>query len=314
MHVIVTATCIVALLVIGGPMLLLGILSDSVVAAVATAVLLLPLFTMFTLQMYPQYVSKTAFGIHSALLASWSLAFSFALVGWWLGNKVLLVVSCAGFALFCLMIVTVWALSIRLFIKSLGSSDEHVRALAKKFKTTLLGLLGIVIMFVLLLGYLLHVNRNYAQEVAMPIEKRLIAGGATKICEINDNGKSSMGSREPYYAPFFEFKGSQEQVMSLLKDSFEEAGYRFSKASVENRGNLGVADAYIDSWYFNDIARQQPFTELEDGIIHIEGYWLKPGELVDGRCKKDAIRTVTNTSDSNATVFSVHVKLPRFKG
>lgn len=103
----------------------------------------------------------------------------------------------------------------------------------------------------LIVAIVLYVGYNPAKESAKPIEAALVQAGAVKKCETGSPGKGP-DSSSPWYQASYEVYGDTNATISLLYTVAQKNGHSLTHASLENRGPIKVADAYIDKWYFDN--------------------------------------------------------------
>ena len=110
----------------------------------------------------------------------------------------------------------------------------------------LLILLCAVIVAVPILFYLYNYSflspRNYAQEVAQPIEDALVKAGAVKQCSSGDNGRG-VDNDKPNYAGWYILTASKDEATKLIKRVGDENGY----ALVHQSSPYDYIDWYSDS-------------------------------------------------------------------
>jgi len=108
---------------------------------------------------------------------------------------------------------------------------------------------------------------NYAQEVAEPFEKGLMARGASRVSSGGDAGRG-LDNREPYYDATFRLAGTRDRAEELVSAVAKEDGYTLTHASPQSRGHLdAVADIYINDWYFDITSKKSTFPDLQDGPV-----------------------------------------------
>lgn len=148
--------------------------------------------------------------------------------------------------------------------------------------------------------------RNRAADIAAPLEKSLVAAGATRECGGGAPGRGP-DNTEPYYGVTYDVQMSKDDVISLMYRVAKDNGYNLTHASPSNRtGHLtSIADIYIDQWYFDD-SKQQPYGDIEAGPI-------KLSSTVEGPGQSHECRTTGDTIQPGHAWISFGVRLPSFK-
>lgn len=167
--------------------------------------------------------------------------------------------------------------------------------LAKKRTAKVLAVLLLVA--VAALAWLLLTPKNYAQEVASPIEQSLIKEGAVKQGGGGNDGRG-IDNRVPYYDSSFTISKNREETLKIVNKVATENGYSLKQGSPQDRGWLGaVADVYIENWYFDTNNKSSPYSDLEAGEVKLA---FKLGDE-------------DNPDPENSTTVRLSVKLPSFK-
>lgn len=140
-------------------------------------------------------------------------------------------------------------------------------------------------------------TRNYAEEVASPINDALAKAGGVKKLGGGNNGRLS-DNKIPYYDSVYEIAMDRNAALSLVNKIARDNGYSLKHASSTNKGPLdAVADIYIDNWYFDDTSKKSSFADLEDGPVELT---VKFGD----EDKPDS---------SGHTTVRISINLPAFK-
>ena len=144
-------------------------------------------------------------------------------------------------------------------------------------------------------------QKNLAAEVAAPIERELIAGGAKKTCYRDNNGKD-LYKNPPYYYAQYEISGDSDQVAVYIKKSLQKAGYSLVD------GKLPPNPA--DNLFYEDITKDSPFADLEPGKIDVSVIIFGSSDTIDNPF---CVVQEQNTPPSDHRVVRVSVGLPKFK-
>src|SRR6476469_8699350 len=96
-------------------------------------------------------------------------------------------------------------------------------------------LLGVALVILGFFVYNFLSPRNYAAEVARPIEEGLIKAGAVKVCADGDSGRG-IDNRVPHYGSTFEMHASRDVAVAIMQRVATDTGYHITHASTENRG------------------------------------------------------------------------------
>lgn len=86
-------------------------------------------------------------------------------------------------------------------------------------------------------GSLAVVFRNYAAEVAEPLESGLIDSGAKKVCSTGDNGKG-LSNRNPWYNVKFETNLNKEKAIETIREVAQANGYSLQEIFAPNGENV----------------------------------------------------------------------------
>lgn len=159
------------------------------------------------------------------------------------------------------------------------------------------------LIFVVLGGYYLvkSTTGNYAEDVAAPFDKALVAAGATKGCISGTNGRG-LDSREPRYQAVYDVPLDQEKAKNLVYETASAQGYSLKQASVDQRGPIAVADQFVDKWHYDSTSKTSTYRDLKDGNVELSF-------VIDDASSSYKCGNVP----SNHTVVLVKVTLPSFK-
>ncbi|HET9412036.1 MAG TPA: hypothetical protein VFO38_04255 [Candidatus Saccharimonadales bacterium] len=163
-------------------------------------------------------------------------------------------------------------------------------------KTKLTILLAVTISLATSALLWLHFNRNYAEELALPLEKTLIANGAIKKCARGDAGRSP-DSSEPWYEARFQLSINKGEAVALINKVAENNGFR-----------LTHSDSPYESieWFTDQESKPNPYQDLEGGKIRLNINTYndtqdKPLDCFDGTKLQ---------GDSTKTALSLSISLP----
>jgi hypothetical protein len=93
----------------------------------------------------------------------------------------------------------------------------------------------------------------------------------------------------------------EKQAIELANKAANEGGYTLTHASPTNRGHLGVADIYIDDWYYSD--KTSTYSDLENGKIELAMTVNAEGD--NTTCGNPPLAI-----DSEHSVIGINVRLP----
>lgn len=142
-------------------------------------------------------------------------------------------------------------------------------------------------------------SRNYAEEAAKPLEESLIKSGASKISASGDPGHGPDNIR-PWYDASFSVNLSRPKAVDLIEKIAKNNGYTLHHATPQDRGHLGgVADKYIDNWYFDDMSKKADYQGLQEGNVEL--------------AMAVNYEQVAGEPDMTPTTIRLQVGLPRFK-
>ncbi len=109
---------------------------------------------------------------------------------------------------------------------------------------------------------------NRAEEVAKPIEIKLAEAGAIKVCATG-NGGWGVDNKRPWHDATYKVAVGVEKARELALSAARDSGYSLAQAKPGNNGDLGVADVYLDAWWFDTTSKQTSFSELERGPVRL---------------------------------------------
>lgn len=147
-------------------------------------------------------------------------------------------------------------------------------------------------------------TRNYAKEIAKPIEKALVEARARKVCETGDNGRG-WDNKAPWYGATYLLQSNKDEAIQLIYEVAKKDGYNLEHATPTNRGKLdAVADVYINDWYFDITSKKNPYKELDSGNAELSISVRGDGTKIS--CKD----VVTSQGES---LLGINVRLPSFR-
>lgn len=187
-----------------------------------------------------------------------------------------------------------------------SSSDKFVKLSKprKLPKPALIALITVAAIGLAVWGVADYLFHNKAADIAAPLEKSLVAAGATKECSTGDVGRGP-DNTAPWYISYYDTHMSKDDATSLINNIAKDNGYNLTHASPTNRGHLSaVADIYINKWYFDD-SKQQPYGDIEAGVIQLDFAVDGPGS--SNGCKTSGI------TQSGHEMIRLSVYLPEFK-
>ncbi|HKX73439.1 MAG TPA: hypothetical protein VJM32_05465 [Candidatus Saccharimonadales bacterium] len=186
----------------------------------------------------------------------------------------------------------------------MNTSNKSKKAASR---TPLILIVAAVVVVGVAIAGILFLNKktsNYAEEVARPLEQALISRGATKQCSRGDAGLGS-DNVQPWYQAYFGFPKSEDQAIALVNNIAKENGHSLIHASPANRGPLGVADKFIDKWYFDNTSKASLYGDLQEGKID-----LSVAVNADGLASACSTGIVI---DSGHSAIGIEVRLPNVK-
>ncbi|MGD8374133.1 MAG: hypothetical protein PVI21_04770 [Candidatus Woesebacteria bacterium] len=143
---------------------------------------------------------------------------------------------------------------------------------------------------------------NPAKDAATPIEKSLLAAGATKVCDNESNGTSSLNTRTPYYSGYYQLNVGKDQAIEIVK-----------KVAADNEYNLERQDD-LSYYYYDSILNfgaRKPSTygDLAEGDIEL-GVSL---HVNTDRSKISCSNGMYLIGDDTHTAISLGISLPERK-
>ena len=194
------------------------------------------------------------------------------------------------------------------------SEKLHLGSLAVSRKLLVLLCIGIVAIPIAfyLYNYSALSPRNYAAEVARPLEDGLVRAGAKSVCVTGSSGRG-VDNTSPWHTAVFLLPKDRPQTESLIGTASSDNGFHLTHADLANRGsNFSIDDKYISNLYFDETNRVSNYSDLESGAIKLSI------ALGNERREYSNISCGTNESpvaagDSEHTVVTVGIELPSFR-
>jgi len=181
-------------------------------------------------------------------------------------------------------------------------------------KILVLVITGLLILLVSL--WVFHITHNYAKDVAKPLDKALVAGGASKRCEASGLGRGP-DDFTPGYTAYYETLLNHDQAVMLISKSAAENGFKLKQAT---HGDLpSVGDAYISNYYIDHSSKISKLPGADQGPVELiialgnafEADSNKPYTILHPFCNKNNDVIINN--DSTHTAIELDLKLPRNK-
>jgi hypothetical protein len=147
-------------------------------------------------------------------------------------------------------------------------------------------------------------TRNYAKEVASPLEKSLMAVDAVKKCSRDDPGRGTDNNRPWYYA-VYEVPGGRQEATGLVRTAAKQAGYTL-------KDGPEPVNPEDNKFYSDKTSKQNAYPQLRDGNIDLSvdvyGSSTYTGE-------GDQFCTVTRRDNppTDKTTIRFTIGLPEFK-
>ncbi len=154
---------------------------------------------------------------------------------------------------------------------------------------------GIVVAILYALVWIIFL-RNYAEEVARPLEKTLVANGAIKACTFGDAGKGP-DNKQPWYEARFQLNVGKEDAERIIQKIATEHGF-----------TLKHSDSPYEhiEWYDDKGSKDSVYSDLENGKI-------KLGFNIYNDTNASAITCYNGPAlkgDANHTAVSLSINLP----
>lgn len=171
----------------------------------------------------------------------------------------------------------------------------------KHFKRNTIIVIAVALVVTSIAGVLIwqSIFRNYAKEIAAPLEQSLIANGAVKMCESGDAGRGAE-NKEPHYTVRLQLNINKDEATKLI-----------NKVAKENGFTLEHQDSPYESieWYGDNKSKDSPYKDLESGKIELSISTYSDTAKNPLNClNQDSLR-----GDNTHTAVSLDVNLPNTK-
>lgn len=149
--------------------------------------------------------------------------------------------------------------------------------------------------------------RNYATEVAKPLEEALVKAGAIKKCSEGDNGRT-IDNREPWYKSYFEMNAPRGEAVEAIRQIADENGYNLLYENGEPITDLSVRERLFDT-----STKASPYKDLDTGAVELKVGVENSGTLQLSRyvCRTPNDVEIKNDTAHSAVIISVN--LPSFR-
>ena len=147
-------------------------------------------------------------------------------------------------------------------------------------------------------------TRNYAEQVARPLEKSLADVGGVKKCSRGAEGRGP-DNFEPWYYAIYEVPGDRKAAASLVRDAFKKNGYTLTDGPTPGNPE--------DNLFYGDkISKHNPYQDLEPGPIDLRLTVFGSKTYNEG----GAFCGVTGHDDppTDKSTIRFTINLPAFKG
>ena len=151
-------------------------------------------------------------------------------------------------------------------------------------------------------SYSIFSPRNYAAEIAKPIESKLVEAGAVKKCDEADNGRG-WDNRKPWYDAQFEISASKVDSLEFVKKKVAEAGYMITESDFTNtRGDLS----------YQDLSKKSLFSDLQDGSQELRITIFNSSIFTDAN-KQSCTIMESKDAPADKTIVRMSLRLPAFR-
>ena len=186
-------------------------------------------------------------------------------------------------------------------------TSSDIKATKRKPPLALITIILLVVAGASLAAMWLYQTRNYAKEVAAPLEKSLVKMDGVQKCSRGDSGRGS-DNNLPWYEAYLELPIGKAEAEANVTRIASEAGYKLVPASPTKKGQLSfINDAYIEDWYFDNTSKTSPYTALSDGPIQL-AFGVNASGAKEACGKAKTIRV-----DDSHSVVNISVRLPELK-
>ena len=193
---------------------------------------------------------------------------------------------------------------------------KEIRIGSLSIKRTILILFSIGVIAIPILYYLYNQSflspRNYAADVAKPLEDALVKAGAVKKCTQGDNGRS-IDNRMPWHQSYWELAADRDTAVSTMTKIAKENGYTIQQATVDDRGSVTVGDEFLHRWFFDVSAKPSTFQDLQSGKVDLQIAVNNDGDFELGKLTCGTSDHVNILSNAQHSAITISVRLPAFK-
>lgn len=172
-----------------------------------------------------------------------------------------------------------------------------------------------IVVVVIVLGVVHFIGKrttaNYASEVAKPLEEGLKSVGGIRKCALSASGRVELdgSNTTPWYQVYYELKLPRDRAKEEVIKIAANNGYELRQATLEERGPVPVADAYINDWLYDVANKASSYSELESGKISLFAQVMN----VPGTYTCDNGEAAIITAGAETSTIRWDVKLPSFR-
>ncbi len=180
-------------------------------------------------------------------------------------------------------------------------SEPKSEARKRRLPLALIGLAAGVVVAGLAWIIWQYQTRNYAKEVAGPVEKS--SADAAKKCSGGDTGRGTDSNVPRYYA-IYEVPGDREKAAELVRVAAKQAGYTLK----DGPEPVSPED---NKFYSDRTSKLSPYSRLQDGNVDlsVDVYGSKTYNGEGGYCGV----TKSNNPPTDKTTIRFTIGLPEFK-
>lgn len=155
-----------------------------------------------------------------------------------------------------------------------------------------------------------HLTHSDAASAAAPVEKSLLAQGATKVC---GSGSSGHGPDDltPIYTAYYETALSRDQASALIAKAASENGFNLKHAQAND---LPVPAIYINNWYFDHSSKTSQLPWAEKGSVKLTfvlgNASTTTGDSAYAVAKCGDKKNVTIKNDKDNIAIQLRIQLP----
>jgi len=188
-----------------------------------------------------------------------------------------------------------------------SSKNRETKTINKWSKVTVVTVL--LVIFAVGAFWAFHLTHSDATSTAAPLEKLLLAKGATKVC---GSGSSGHGPDDltPIYTAYYETTLSRDQASLLVTQVASENGFNLKHAKAND---LPVPAIYINNWYFDYSSKTNQLPWAEKGPVKLTFVLGNASTTSDSAytvAKCGDKKNVTIKNDNDHTAIQLQVQLP----